>query len=107
MYHVVCRLLSLTPLPLSFRYAYAFFWGISVTTGIGWDVVPYSPIEVYFSSSMIITGTVMYVTIIGGVTSVVSDINSQQAAKRQQMENTFKYLRMKRVPAVLERKIRR
>ena len=28
------------------QYAHSFFWAVSVTTGVGRDVVPYTPTEV-------------------------------------------------------------
>jgi hypothetical protein len=32
--------------PLATRFAHAIFWGVVVTTGTGWDIIPETPIEV-------------------------------------------------------------
>ena len=31
---------------MSMKYSYALFWGVSVTTGAGWDIVPSTELEV-------------------------------------------------------------
>jgi CRP-like cAMP-binding protein len=39
------------------QYAYAFFWGISVTTGVGWDIVPATGPEVAYCLCVLSTST--------------------------------------------------
>jgi len=91
---------------LADEYSYAFFWAVVSTTGVGWDIIPTTPLEVAFTSVMIVIGVMMSVTIIGSVTSTLQNINSAQQVKRQKMERIFSYLRSRMVPAATQAKIR-
>jgi hypothetical protein len=88
------------------QYGYAFFWAISVVTGIGWDIVPATGIEVAFSSIMIIAGTVLYITILGSVTSIVSNINQANHKKRARLEAIITHLTKSKASRSLMNKIR-
>jgi hypothetical protein len=57
-------------------------------SGTGWDIIPATGIEVAFSSIMILTGTVLYITILGSVTSIVSNLNQ---AKSRKMVSTLQH----------------
>jgi hyperpolarization activated cyclic nucleotide-gated potassium channel 2 len=70
------------------RYGYAFFWSISVVTGAGWDIIPATGVEVFYSSVTIIFGTVLYITILGSVTSIVSNLNIAKSKKVLYTVNT-------------------
>jgi len=83
-----------------------FFWAVVSTTGVGWDIIPTTPLEVAFTSIMIVIGVMMSVTIIGSVTSTLQNLNSAQQEKRQKMERIFSYLRSRMVPASTQAKIR-
>jgi hypothetical protein len=63
------------------KYAYAFFWGISVTTGVGWDVIPATEVEVAFSAIMILCGMALYISILGSITSIFANFNQAKALK--------------------------
>jgi CRP-like cAMP-binding protein len=91
---------------MSHKYAWAFFYSISLTTGVGVDVVANNPMEVFFSTSMIVLGIILHVTIIGSVTSVVSTLSSSKKKRLQSMERTFDSLRSQSVSQVLQDKIR-
>jgi len=88
------------------HYSHAFFWAVVSTTGVGWDIIPTTPLEVAFTSIMIVIGVMMSVTIIGSVTSTLQNLNSAQQMKRQKMERIFSYLRSRMVPATTQAKIR-
>jgi hypothetical protein len=91
---------------MHFEYSYAMFWAISVTTGTGWDIAPGTPVEVAFTTLMIIVGTLLNVLIIGGVTSIVSNIGHSKRAKRDQLDKISTFLRRRMVPKHLHGKIR-
>ena len=88
------------------KYMHAFFWGVCVTTGIGWDVEPFTTAEVIYTTIMIIVGMLMYVTIIGGVTSIVSNMNSLSHERNKQMSKFEVYFRARMVPRVTQKKIK-
>ena len=61
------------------QYAYSFFWALSVTIGVGWDIIPGTQMQVVFSSLMIIIGSMWYITIIGTVTSICVNATAMRA----------------------------
>jgi CRP-like cAMP-binding protein len=91
---------------MSSKYSWAFYYSISLTTGVGVDVVANNPMEVFFSTSMIVLGIILHVTIIGSVTSVVSTLSSSKKKRLQSMERTFDSLRSQQVSQTLQDKIR-
>jgi hypothetical protein len=100
------EVISVAAASFDLRYSHAFFWGVCVTTGIGWDIVPSTVLEVGFTTIMIIWGMLMYVTIIGGVTSIVSNMNSEAREQQQRLEKFNAYFRSRMVPKAIQRKIR-
>jgi hypothetical protein len=75
------------------QYTHAFYWAIAATTGVGFDIEPGTALEVYFSTSVILLGVMVSVTIIGSVTTTLSQLNSSREKKRKNMERIFSYLR--------------
>jgi CRP-like cAMP-binding protein len=88
------------------KYMHAFFWGVCVTTGIGWDVEPFTSLEVVFTTLMIIWGMLMYVTIIGFVTSIVSNMNSRHQERDKELSKFETYFRARLVPRHIQKKIK-
>jgi hyperpolarization activated cyclic nucleotide-gated potassium channel 2 len=88
------------------QYAFAFFWSVSVVTGAGWDIIPATPPEVAYSSVMIIVGTIFYITILGSVTSIVSNINVDRSKKMSQLDAVLTHLHQTKAPRALVHKIR-
>jgi hypothetical protein len=88
------------------QYAFAFFWSVSVVTGAGWDIIPATSTEVAFSSIMILTGTVLYITILGSVTSIVSNLNQAKSRKMAQLDAVLSHLHATKASRALVHKIR-
>jgi hypothetical protein len=88
------------------KYAYAFFWGISVTTGVGWDIIPATSLEVAFSSVMILCGMILYITILGSVTSIVSNIGHAKSIKMARLDAVIRHLTASKASRSLVLKIR-
>jgi len=88
------------------QYAYAFFWGISVTMGAGWDVIPGTRIEVGFSSVMITVGALLYITLLGSVTTIVANLNAEKTKQNAQLEAVLSHLKRRMVSKSVFRKVR-
>jgi len=82
---------SLLREPFGGRYAHSFFWAIVATTGVGWDIIPGTALEVTFTTAMIVLGVMMSVTIVGSVTSAISSLNSAQHEKRRKMDQVLTF----------------
>ena len=59
---------SLCMFPCSFRYLTSLFWAVVVTTGIGWDIIPVTTIEILFTTAMVVFGLILYAVIVGSAT---------------------------------------
>jgi hypothetical protein len=55
----------------------------------------------------IIFGTIVYITILGSVTSIVSNINVAQQQKLAQLDAVLAHLRQNKSPQLLIHKVRR
>jgi CRP-like cAMP-binding protein len=91
---------------VSDQYAFAFFWSVSVVTGTGWDIIPATGPEVAYSSVMIVVGTIFYITILGSVTSIVSNISNVKHKKMSQLDAVLTHLHQTKAPRALVNKIR-
>ena len=56
------------------QYAYAVFWALQVTAGIGQDIIPRTLTELVFTCVMIVIGVLMYASIIGSVGSSLAAV---------------------------------
>lgn len=88
------------------QYAYAFFWGISVTMGVGWDIIPGTKVQVAFSSAFIVIGAFMYITLLGTVTTIVANFNAEKTRRINQLESLIFYLKQRMVPKNMFKQVR-
>jgi potassium voltage-gated channel Eag-related subfamily H protein 7 len=89
---------------LSERYAFAYHWAILVT--IGNDANPETYPEHVYSGFIMLTGIAVFATIVGGASSLLSNLDLTAQAQKQQMDTINQYLRFRRVPPELRSKIR-
>ncbi|GMF14748.1 unnamed protein product [Phytophthora lilii] len=87
------------------QYVDAFYFAIMVTTAN--DVNPTSPIEKLFTSVMLFVGIVINASIIGSAANLLANLDKEEIARKNQMDSINDYLRFKKVPLVLQNKIRR
>ncbi len=88
------------------QYAYAVFWALQVTAGIGQDIIPRTLTELVFTCVMIVIGVLMYASIIGSVGSSLAALNQVESAHTHKMESVNAYLKYQGVPNYLTRIIR-
>ncbi|TMW66084.1 hypothetical protein Poli38472_003849 [Pythium oligandrum] len=87
------------------QYIYAIYFAIMVTTAN--DVSPTTPTEQVFTSVMLFVGIVINASIIGSAANLLSNLDKAEIARKNQMDSINDYMRFKKVPLVLQEKIRR
>ncbi|ETN08973.1 hypothetical protein PPTG_11041 [Phytophthora nicotianae INRA-310] len=87
------------------QYVDAFYFAIMVTTAN--DVNPITPIEKLFTSVMLFVGIVINASIIGSAANLLANLDKEEIARKNHMDSINDYLRFKKVPLVLQNKIRR
>lgn len=93
------------PAGMGLQYTNAFFWAVMVTTGIGRDIMPVTVLEHLFSSAMIFLGVFMYAIIIGSLSSSISNLDVEKAERKKQLDSIKQFLRQRKVPLSLQRRI--
>jgi potassium voltage-gated channel Eag-related subfamily H protein 7 len=81
------------------QYAFAFHWAILVT--IGNDAKPVTYNENVYSGFIMLAGIAVFASIIGGASSLLSNLDLGAQAQKQQMDSINQYLRFRRVPSDL------
>ncbi|KAJ8526001.1 hypothetical protein ON010_g15183 [Phytophthora cinnamomi] len=87
------------------QYIDAFYFAIMVTTAN--DVGPKTSFEKLFTSVMLFVGIVINASIIGSAANLLSNLDKEEIARKDQMDSINDYLRFKKVPLGLQNKIRR
>ena len=87
------------------QYAHAFFWAVVVTSGIGWDISPETPSEVYFTTVAIVTGLLMYAVIIGSASTLLSNLDVVQQERKRKLDEIRAYLCHRKVGKDLREEI--
>ena len=90
---------------LSLQYAHAFFWAVVVTSGIGWDIHPGTPTQVYFTTVAIVTGLLMYAIIIGSASTLLSNLDVVQQERKRKLDEIKAYLSHRKVGKQLREEI--
>ena len=86
---------------LNVQYAYAFFWSVVVTSGIGWDIIPETPLQIYFTTGAIVMGLLMYAIIIGSASTLLSNMDLVKSERKRKMNEIKAFMRHRKVPPKL------
>ena len=87
------------------QYAFAFFWAVVVTSGIGWDIIPSTTLQIVFTTFAIVTGLLIYAIIIGSASTLLANIDSAEAERKSKMNDVKSLLRTRHVPKNLSSEI--
>eukprot|EP00937_MAST-01D_sp_MAST-1D-sp2_P000608 g608.t1 len=85
------------------RYLYSMHWAMLAL--LGSDTIPQSNTELWFTNGMLLLGVVVFASIVGSASSLLSSLDAYAEAKKTQMDSVKQYLRYRRVPTTLQRKI--
>ena len=80
------------------QYMQAIFWAVTATTGIGYDIIPTTSVEVAFTWVMVFVGLVVYSLVLGSAASALQNINSESAHRQRTMERVGAYLKTRSIP---------
>ena len=87
------------------QYAFSFFWAVVVTSGIGWDIIPSTSLQIVFTTFAIVTGLLIYAIIIGSASTLLANIDSQESERKNKMNEVKSLLRNRHVPKMLSSEI--
>ena len=87
------------------QYAFAFFWAVVVTSGIGWDIIPNTSLQITFTTFAIVTGLLIYAIIIGSASTLLANLDSVESERKAKMNEVKSLLRNRHVPKALSSEI--
>ena len=107
---VACTWFLIRNINISFHgYLQALYWSVMTLTTVGYDniaVGEQTVPELGFTIFVMMLGVTMYAFIIGNVASVITDMNASRSRFREKLDRIQTYLREKKVPQGLQRKVR-
>lgn len=84
------------------QYVRSLYWTITTMTTVGYgDISPGRTVEYVMASIIMLMGASLYAFIIGGVASLLSNLQAARSSYSEHMESVEQYLRARRVPAHL------
>jgi len=91
--------------PLS-QYVRSLYWTITTMTTVGYgDITPNRTVEYLLASVIMLLGASLYAFIIGGLASLLSNLNAAKNSHWEHIESVEQYLRARRVPADLSTRV--
>ena len=107
---VACTWFLIRNINISFHgYLQALYWSVMTLTTVGYDNIPageQTVPELSFTIFVMMLGVTMYAFIIGNVASVITDMNASRSRFREKLDRIQTYLRERKVPQGLQRKVR-
>ncbi len=90
-----------TSAPLT-QYVRSLYWTITTMTTVGYgDITPNRTVEYLLASVVMLMGASLYAVIIGGLASLLSNLQAAKNSHWEHIESVEQYLRARRVPADL------
>ena len=87
------------------KYLFALYWAVAMTTGIGGNGKPLNGAEMLYTTIVIIVGIFMIAVVIGNFASILANIDAANALKRERVASVTSYLRSRKIPTPLQRRI--
>ena len=107
---VACIWFLIRNINISFHgYLQALYWSVMTLTTVGYGNIAageQTVQELGFTISVMMLGVTMYAFIIGNVASVITDMNASRSRFREKLDRIQTYLREKKVPQGLQKKVR-
>lgn len=87
-------------------YFRAVYWALSTTSSIGfYDILPRNPVEVLGASLLMIIGCQIFIGMLGGIATVIRDLNKSKRAFQKNVINMQELLKIKEISGELTNKI--
>jgi voltage-gated potassium channel len=88
------------------QYVRSLYWTITTMTTVGYgDISPGRPVEYLLAILIMLMGASLYAFIIGGVASMLSNLQAAKNSHWEHMESVESYLRAKKVPQYLSTRV--
>eukprot|EP01028_Stygiella_incarcerata_P006275 TRINITY_DN256_c0_g3_i1.p1 TRINITY_DN256_c0_g3~~TRINITY_DN256_c0_g3_i1.p1 ORF type:complete len:504 (+),score=123.45 TRINITY_DN256_c0_g3_i1:147-1658(+) len=91
--------------PVYSQYLASFYWALVTMTGYG-GALPITDSETLFTLFVVLLGVAVFVTIIGTVGSLVTNLDSSASFFRQKMDTINDYMKYRRLPLELQNRVR-
>ena len=88
------------------QYNLAFFWGISVTAGVGYDIEPQTQAQTTYTTICVMIGVVLNALIIGSVPGAYENLDHYNKERKRELDTINDYLRKQGVPNFLQKSVR-
>jgi voltage-gated potassium channel len=89
------------------NYVHALYWCIQTLTTVGYgDELPATDVERIYAMGLMIVGVGVYGYVIGNVASILANIDPAKAEYRSMMERLTGFMKYRRIPPDLQRRIR-
>lgn len=91
------------------RYLRALYWCITTIATVGYgDITPdrSAPWQLVYTMAVELFGVSVYGFIIGNIASLIANLDVRQAAFKRKMEEVREYMRSRRLPPVLQQRVR-
>ena len=93
--------------PLS-QYIRSLYWTITTMTTVGYgDITPSISVEYLLACVIMLIGASLYAFIIGGLASLLGNLNAAKNSHWEHIESVEQYLRSRQVPASLGMRVHR
>ena len=86
-------------------YVEAYYWAVSVTTGVGVVPTPNSHLEALFNGIISFLGMLLQAYTLGSAASALSTLDASKAERHRKIDMVKQYMYSKRVPLYLREKI--
>jgi hypothetical protein len=88
------------------RYLRAFYWTITTVATIGYgDIVPEGNEQTLYVIAVEVVGASMYAMVIANLASLIANVDAGRAAHRERLDRVNAFLKLRRVPSELNRRI--
>jgi hypothetical protein len=92
---------------LADQYIRSLYWTITTMTTVGFgDITPNRSIEYLYTSLVMLLGASLYAFIIGGIASLLANLQAAKSQFRDRTETVTEFLRQRQVPAEINARVR-
>eukprot|EP00937_MAST-01D_sp_MAST-1D-sp2_P004043 g4043.t1 len=88
------------------RFGHSFFFAVSVTTGIGVDIIPHTPAQVAFTCVMVLLGLALFALLVGSAANAIQAFMAEHHAGRDRIRALDSYLYKHHVSFELQERVR-
>jgi|LauGreDrversion2_2_1035103.scaffolds.fasta_scaffold04374_2 CRP-like cAMP-binding protein len=94
--------------PPHIQYLYSVYWALTTLTTVGYgDITPQNNLERMYSCLALLTGSLVFATMLASVNSLVAALDRQGAEAEEKLDQVKEYMRFRNLPRDLVVRMRR